>query len=193
MAALEQIRQNTAQAVGSTTYVSWAVANKGDVAVNELFFVDLLFDGVAVARWSGIRLDTVSLSVITDWDSLEDVVRLTPGDHTLKLIVDPTNLIHETDETDNEIEFPILHRRIQDFLHRLTKTVNLVDEEHVAFAHTVQSGRQICRSIQRGTACNANVGVHFAGDDVGERCFSESRRPAYQNMVDGFAAFFGGE
>jgi hypothetical protein len=104
VAALEQIRQNTAQAVGSTTYVSWAVANKGDVAVNELFFVDLLFDGVAVARWSGIRLDTVSLSVITDWDSLEDVVRLTPGDHTLKLIVDPTNLIHETDETDNEIE-----------------------------------------------------------------------------------------
>lgn len=104
MAALEQIRQNTAQAVGSTTYVSWAVANKGDVAVNELFFIDLLFDGVAVARWSGIRLDTISLSVITDWDSLEDVVRLTPGDHTLKLVVDPTNLIHETDETDNEIE-----------------------------------------------------------------------------------------
>jgi hypothetical protein len=104
VAALEQIRQNTAQAVGSTTYVSWAVANKGDVPVNELFFIDLLFDGVAVARWSGNRLDTTSLSVITDWDNLEDVVRLTPGDHTLKLVVDPTNLIHETDETDNEIE-----------------------------------------------------------------------------------------
>lgn len=104
VAALEQIRQNTAQAVGSTTYVSWAVANKGDLPVDELFFIDLHFDGVAVARWSGNRLDTISLSVITDWDSLEDVVRLTPGDHTLKLVVDPTNLIHETDETDNEIE-----------------------------------------------------------------------------------------
>lgn len=104
VAALEQIRQNTAQAVGSTTYVSWAVANKGEVSVNELFFIDLYFDGVEVARWSGNRLDNVSLSVITDWDGLQDVVRLTPGDHTLKLVVDPTNLISETDETDNEIE-----------------------------------------------------------------------------------------
>jgi len=104
VAALEQIRQNTAQAVGSTTYVSWAVANKGEVSVNELFFVDLYFDGVEVARWSGNHLDNVSRIVITDWDGLQDMVRLTPGDHTLKLVVDPTNLISETDETDNEIE-----------------------------------------------------------------------------------------
>jgi hypothetical protein len=90
--------------VGSTTYVSWAVANKGEVSVNELFFIDLYFDGVEVARWSGNRLDNVSPIVITDWDGLQDVVRLTPGDHTLKLVVDPTNLIAETDETDNEIE-----------------------------------------------------------------------------------------
>ena len=104
MAALEQIRQNTPQAVGSTTYVSWAVANKGEVSVNELFFIDLYFDGVEVARWSVNHLDNLSLSVITDWDGLQDVVRLTAGDHVLKLVVDPTNLIPETDETDNEIE-----------------------------------------------------------------------------------------
>jgi hypothetical protein len=104
VAALEQIRQNTTQAVGSTTYVSWAVANKGELSVNKLFFVDLYFDGVEVARWSGNRLDNASLIVITDWDGLQDMVRITPGDHTLKLVVDPTNLIRETDETDNEIE-----------------------------------------------------------------------------------------
>ena len=90
--------------MGSTTYVSWAVANKGEASVDRLFFIDLHFDGVEVARWRSNHLDNLSLSVITNWDGLQDVVRLTPGDHTLKLVVDPTNLIPETDETDNEIE-----------------------------------------------------------------------------------------
>ena len=75
--------------------------------MNQLFFIDLYFDGVEVARWTGNRLDNVSLSVITDWDGLQDVVRLTSGDHTLKLVVDSTNLISETDETDNEIELTL--------------------------------------------------------------------------------------
>ncbi|HIM91678.1 MAG TPA: hypothetical protein EYM52_13275, partial [Dehalococcoidia bacterium] len=35
---------------------------------------------------------------------LSEVVRLTPGEHTLKLHVDPHNLIDESDETNNSYE-----------------------------------------------------------------------------------------
>ena len=107
MTALEGIRSNTTQVMGSTSFVSWAVANKGEISIEELFFIDLYFDGVEVARWSGSRLGSTFLNVITDWDGLSDVVRLSPGEHTLKLVVDPTNLIRETDENDNEVELEI--------------------------------------------------------------------------------------
>ncbi len=107
MTALEGIRSNTTQVMGSTSFVSWAVANKGEISIEELFFIDLYFDGVEVARWSGSRLGSTFLNVITDWDGLSDVVRLSPGEHTLKLVVDPTNLIRETDENDNEVELVI--------------------------------------------------------------------------------------
>lgn len=40
----------------------------------------------------------------SEWAGLSEVVRLTPGEHTLKLIVDPHNLIDASDETNNNYE-----------------------------------------------------------------------------------------
>ncbi len=83
------------------TYVSWAIASDGPEAVGGLFFVDLYFDGVVVARWETAGMARSQMSFVADWDKLGSLVRLDPGTHTLSLVVDSTGLISETDESDN--------------------------------------------------------------------------------------------
>ena len=86
------------------TLISWAIGNDGAHTVNDSFYVDLYFDGVVVERWISDGMSTNVFASITEWTGLADVARLTPGTHILKLVVDSTRLIVETDETDNTFE-----------------------------------------------------------------------------------------
>lgn len=94
-------RRSTELAVDRETYVSWAIGNKGPFTLNRPFFVDLYFDYIPVGRWPSEGMSVNYFSYLPDWDELNDRVRLTPGKHTLRLVVDSTNLINETDESDN--------------------------------------------------------------------------------------------
>ena len=97
--------QNTVLSVDDETYISWAITNTGPFALNHPFYVDLYFDGVVVERWHETRgMSINNFAVVMDWESLQERVRLQPGTHTLKLVVDSTNLIPETDESDNTFE-----------------------------------------------------------------------------------------
>ena len=91
----------TAVSLPNPVYVSWAIANAGPESPSESYAVDLYVDGVMAERWRGSGFEPSSYRLIDDWDSLTNAVRLTPGNHTFTLIVDPLNEVPETNETDN--------------------------------------------------------------------------------------------
>ena len=89
---------------GGESFVSWAVADTSGTRVDSRFFIDLLFDGVTVWRWTSDLLPAGGYIDISDWPDLRRLVDIDPGAHTLTLVVDPTNLVVESDETDNRVE-----------------------------------------------------------------------------------------
>ena len=99
---------STTQRVGEDTFVSWGIRNAGDVPLEERYFVDLYFDDMVINRWTGITLARGGNAALIDWTNLSANVIPTPGVHILKLVLDSTNLIAETDETDNTYELQIV-------------------------------------------------------------------------------------
>ena len=108
-------------------YVSLAVANVGGAGIGRDFFVDLYFDEYLVQRFP-IRgsLDAGRFVSWTDYGHLGDLVQLAPGRHTIRMVIDSTGLVAESDETDNVYEM----------------TVDLVGEEPDA-PQDRQSGRGV--------------------------------------------------
>ena len=86
------------------TYISWAINNTGPNTLNYEFYVYLYFDDVIVERWRGEGLSTNYYSFIDGWDELPSRVRVQSGLHTLRLVVDSTNLVPEKNENDNVYE-----------------------------------------------------------------------------------------
>ena len=84
--------------VDGDTYISWAVGNDGSGSVDYPFFVDVYLDGVLAERWSMPGLGADEVIALTDWEKLKERIRLEPGSHTLRLVVDPTDLVPELDE-----------------------------------------------------------------------------------------------
>lgn len=81
-------------------YVSWAMSNEGLTAATR-FFVDLYLDGVPVERWGAEGLQRGDSRIVQGWSDLLVRARLTPGEHELRIVVDSTNLVAESDEEDN--------------------------------------------------------------------------------------------
>jgi len=99
--------KTTELSVDGTTYISWAVINDSSNSIDYTFFVDVYLNDVLVERWQSTGIGANQLISVTDWEALSTRVRLQPGTHTLKLVVDPTDLVPETNEFDNiyELEF----------------------------------------------------------------------------------------
>ena len=88
------------------THISVSILNDSPITIDQTFSVHILFDGVVVRRvtYSG-SLGGEALSF--EWGDLGTTVPITAGLHTLKLIVDPTGIIAESDETDNTFEIEL--------------------------------------------------------------------------------------
>ena len=99
---------STPQRVGEETFVNWGIRNAGDVSFADRYFVDLYFDDVVINRWTGISLAAAELAALIDWPYLSGSVNPTPGVHVLKLVVDSTNLIAESEEADNTYEMEVV-------------------------------------------------------------------------------------
>ena len=99
---------STPQRVGADTFVSWGIRNAGDLPLADRYFVDLYFDDVVINRWTGIPLAAAELAALFDWPYLSGSVVPTPGVHVLKLVVDSTDLIAESEETDNTYELEVV-------------------------------------------------------------------------------------
>ncbi len=108
MASTREANESTSQNVDGETFISWGVRNLEDTTVFGQYFVDVYYDGLVVNRWQGSSLRPRVTSFAADWPGLADAVQLTPGVHVLKLVVDSTNLIQETDETDNVFEMEVV-------------------------------------------------------------------------------------
>ena len=90
--------------MSEVTYVDWFVRNDGPLTATRPFFTDLHFDDVFIHRWHTADLDPGATVGAVDWEGIGERVRITPGEHTLRLVVDPTNVITESDESDNVVE-----------------------------------------------------------------------------------------
>lgn len=93
---------------GRDQYVTFAVANFGDTGTDRGFFVDLYYDEYLVQRFP--MQASLSASHFVSWSDFErlgDAVRLSPGTHTLRLVIDATDLVIESDESDNVIEIAV--------------------------------------------------------------------------------------
>ena len=97
-------RSDAVLSVDGDTYLSWAVINNSPNSIDYPFFIDVYLDDILVERWTTNDLGANQYINLTDWDELPSRLRLRPGAHTLKLVADSTDLVPETDESDNVYE-----------------------------------------------------------------------------------------
>ncbi len=97
-------RSDAELSVDGDTYLSWAVINNSPNSIDYPFFIDVYLDDVLVERWTTNDLGANRYINLTDWDELPSRLDLQPGVHTLKLVADSTDLVPETDESDNVFE-----------------------------------------------------------------------------------------
>ncbi|HKB64826.1 MAG TPA: glycoside hydrolase domain-containing protein, partial [Pyrinomonadaceae bacterium] len=82
-----------------TLYVDWAEANIGTAATVPTFYSDLYVDGVFRQTWqTNFSLAPGAAANVLDYS----IGSLSAGQHTIKIIIDTTNTISESSESDNE-------------------------------------------------------------------------------------------
>lgn len=96
---------SSALSVDVTSLVLFSLANPGAVSVLQDISVHVSVDGRVV--WDAlVNNGLLSGRAGRDgpWDGLLDVLALAPGEHTLRLTLDPGNVIAESDESNNVYE-----------------------------------------------------------------------------------------
>lgn len=75
--------------------------------IDQEFDLDLYFDDMLLRR---LTWEDVGAGRATQFsaDDLRDLVDISPGPHTLRIVADPLNRIRESDETDNEYEIELV-------------------------------------------------------------------------------------
>jgi hypothetical protein len=81
--------------------VDFFVTNDGSETITGDYYIDLLIDGAFAQRWAGIDIQPNHFIFIEGGTGLLDLFELQPGDHEVKLVIDPTNLISERAEGNN--------------------------------------------------------------------------------------------
>jgi len=79
------------------TYFDWYFANLGYETALETFHVALLIDGIQYINYPYDNFGPGQIGGFDDWAEMIP----TPGWHTVTLIVDPENVIDESDESNN--------------------------------------------------------------------------------------------
>jgi hypothetical protein len=80
-----------------TTFVDWAVINRGTTATADTFYIYLKLDGTPVAGWFVADALPPNYYVYAE----DRALLVGAGTHTLGLVADSTNRIDESDETNN--------------------------------------------------------------------------------------------
>jgi hypothetical protein len=80
-----------------TLYVDWAVKNDSDVAISSTFNISLYIDNVQINTWYPDSLGAHYYGYVNDYP----IGSLSQGTHVIKVIIDSTGVISETNESDN--------------------------------------------------------------------------------------------
>ena len=89
---------------------------------------------------------------------------------------------------DDDVEFEILHRRVEIFLDGLLQAMDFVDEQHVALLEIGEQAGEVAGLLDGRAAGALEVRAHRLGEDVGEGGLAEAGRAAEQDVIERFAA-----
>jgi len=78
-------------------YLDWAIANYSSFPASQPFVVRLQVDGSTIREWTVNGLNAATYTYLTDF-----ALNLSPGSHTVKLVVDAGNSVPEQNESNNE-------------------------------------------------------------------------------------------
>ena len=78
-----------------------AYENAGLSSIGRFFLVYVYVDDILVTKFNQNGLIADEAVVSPPWYELLDTIHLAPGNHTLRLELDPTGLVHEANEDDN--------------------------------------------------------------------------------------------
>ena len=84
---------------------------------------------------------------------------------------------------DKNIQFPVLHCRIQYFLHRCIKPMDFIYKQNVIFFKRCQNGCQITCFFQNRSGSNFKIHSHFSGNHSCKRCFTKPWRSIKKYMI----------
>jgi hypothetical protein len=86
--------------------VEFAALNDSPITITDDFSMNVWFDDMLVYfnHYTGA---VGGQYAYLSFENLADVVNITPGEHTIRLVVDPGNVIKESNENDNEIELTL--------------------------------------------------------------------------------------
>ena len=82
---------------GVTTYIDWAIINNGDATAKPLFYTYFYSDGVPLQGWYTDSLPPNWYVYVEDYEHT-----FTACDHTLMTFADSTDVVDESNETDNK-------------------------------------------------------------------------------------------
>jgi len=85
----------------SDVVVDFFVTNAGSASIPGDYFIDLYVDNVIAQRFSGITIAPNQFIFIEGGTGLLDSFQLQPGEHEIKLVIDPTNRVPEKSDGDN--------------------------------------------------------------------------------------------
>ena len=93
---------------------------------------------------------------------------------------------------DDDVELVVLERGVELlFQHRL-HAMNFIEKQDLALAQVGEYGGQVALNLQRRTRGLLEAHVEFIGNDGGEGSLAQSRRAKKQDVIESFAARFGG-
>ncbi len=85
-------------------YITWSILNSGSRDISDMFFVDVYLEDILVERWEIDGLAANQYVSVRDWDGMKDRIRLADGKNKLSLVIDPTGLLNELNELDNQVD-----------------------------------------------------------------------------------------
>ena len=89
--------------------------------------------------------------------------------------------------SQNNIQRKILHRWVQNLLHRSGHPVDLVDKQNIVGAEIGQQRREISWFFDGRTGSDAKIDPHLIGNDGRKGGFSQSGRAIKQYMIQRFS------
>jgi uncharacterized repeat protein (TIGR01451 family) len=116
-----------------TLYVDWAVVNNGPETMTARFYTTIYVDGVEKLSWYCDALNPNWYTYVNDYS----IGSLSAGTHTIKIVVDSTGVIDESNESDNEY----------------TKTITVTNPNGPDLTGEWISVKESCKTTRKGKSC----------------------------------------